>query len=62
MFRTETHQKQPGPLPAIRALIVAIPAAAVTYLAVSWVGLSAPWPELAGALAGGFLIGRLSRR
>ena len=62
MFRAETQPRRRFYLPAIRALIVAIPAAMATYYGLQWAGAGAPWPELAGAIAGGFLVGRLSRR
>ncbi|MEN0652520.1 hypothetical protein AAFF88_05735 [Hyphobacterium sp. WM6] len=62
MFRAETQPRRRSFLPAIRALIVAIPAAMAAYYGLEWFGAAAPWPELAGAMAGGFLVGKLSRR
>jgi hypothetical protein len=62
MFRAETQPRRRSFMPAIRALIVAIPAAMAAYYGLQWAGAAAPWPELAGAVAGGFLIGRISRR
>lgn len=61
MFRGETRPRRPDYLPAIRALLLAIPAAVAVFWVLTWAGIGSPWAELSGAIAGGFLVGRLSR-
>jgi hypothetical protein len=62
VYRPEPRPLKPSAGGAIRGVPAAILAAVTVYFFLSYVGSAAPWPELAGAIAGGFVLGRVTRR
>ena len=62
MTRNEPPFNGARALQLIRLIPAPILAAIAGFALCKAVGLDGPWPELAGAIAGGFVLGRIARR
>jgi hypothetical protein len=62
MNRNETPFSPANALQMIRLLPAPILAAIGGFAAAKAIGISAPWPELIGAIAGGYVLGVVARR
>tara|TARA_R110002096_G_scaffold104283_3_gene229733 strand:- start:1318 stop:1506 length:189 start_codon:yes stop_codon:yes gene_type:complete len=62
MFQGEPEPNTPAAIRAIRVLPFALAAAAGAYFGLNWLGVGADWAVVAGAIAGGWTLGRLTRR
>ncbi len=62
MFQGEPDPNMPSAIRAIRVLPFALAAAAGTYFLLERFGLGSDWSALVAAIAGGWVLGRLTRR
>lgn len=62
MSRNEPHFDPARAMQMIRLIPAPILAAIAGYAMLKALGLDGPWPELAGAIAGGYVLGVVARR
>ncbi|MEE2527107.1 hypothetical protein V0U79_12075 [Hyphobacterium sp. HN65] len=62
MTRNEPPFSAPRALHLIRLIPGPILAAIAGFAAMKAIGITGPWPELAGAIAGGYVLGVIARR
>ncbi|PIW29433.1 MAG: hypothetical protein COW29_06440 [Rhodobacterales bacterium CG15_BIG_FIL_POST_REV_8_21_14_020_59_13] len=62
MNRNEPHFDPARAMRMIRLIPAPILAAIAGFALLKALGLDAPWPELAGAIAGGYVLGVVARR
>jgi hypothetical protein len=62
MFQGEPDPNTPAAIRAIRVLPLALAAAAGSYFLLDRLGMGADWAAMLAAIAGGWTLGRLTRR